>query len=558
MMRFLKEAETFSPENVLRYTSLISEFHRIQGSEELYAAVKVIEKELNDMGIENRLHKERYDGESTYGTLRSPIAWNLISAEVSVDGKGRLTSSKTPLVSLAHSPSGEASGEVLPILRDGDWKRAEGKVVLVGKEWRRAYKRANEEGAVGFIAYRKGTGEYVPYIGLFLTREDTKWAEIPAVAIPEVMAEELLEKKRKVTLRVDSRRKREEVLPMLHATLGEPPFVTFVAHVCHPKPGANDNASGSAMLIELVRILQDMYNGTSRFGFSFLWVPEYYGTQAFVERHTNPEQHYAVINLDMVAGSPDRSGSTLMVVRAPLSRFSIVSGLLERFTEIANSGGKSFSRRPTPLMPQRTYGYEMGSDHDVFNFHGVPGVMPITWPDRFYHSSGDTVDKVSMATIRIIGRAATAVALALAFASKEELEAFSKAYSMLYLGTLGVERRVEIAGRLVMDGLARDSKFIGIKMGRELDEEGWIRWRVRGVINENVIGRKVPEMVQEFKRLTEDRELVVQLHESIMLGEKMGRESTFKALEEEFGSVDLDRVVRLLELVEAADLVEGP
>ncbi|NPA48281.1 MAG: DUF4910 domain-containing protein [Thermococci archaeon] len=556
MMRFLKEAELFSSENCLNYIGRISQFHRIQGSRELYDAVRMIKGELDNMGVESTLYEETYDGSSTYGTLQSPIAWELVSAEVEVEGGKRITSQVTPLVAMAHSPSGEADGEVLPILREEDWKEAEGKVVLVGKDWRNAYRRANEAGARGFIAYRKGTGRYVPYIGLFLTGEDLEWASIPAVAIPEVTAEELMSKKRRVSIRVESEIKRREVLPVLHARIGEPPFVTFTAHICHPKPGANDNASGSAMLMELARILKAMHGKQSRFGFSFLWIPEYYGTQAFTGKYMRPEEHYAVINLDMVAGSPDRSGSTLMAVRTPLSRFSMVSGLLERFLEAANSRGRSLSGEPMPLIPQRAYSYEMGSDHDVFNFHGVPGVMAITWPDRFYHSSGDTIEKVSLDTIGVIGRGVTATALFLAFADEGELEGFAKAYSMAYLGELGMERKVEVAGRLVMDGLARDSRFMGFEGGQELNGEGWLRWRERGIINERLIERRKPELAREFRKLTEDRGITVHLHEAVMLGEKVGKEDTFRALEEEFGSVEREKVERLLEIAEAAGLVE--
>ena len=29
--------------------------------------------------------------------------------------------------------------------------------------------------------------------------------------------------------------------------------VLFIAHICHPSPGANDNASGSALILEVAR-----------------------------------------------------------------------------------------------------------------------------------------------------------------------------------------------------------------------------------------------------------------------------------------------------------------
>jgi len=40
--------------------------------------------------------------------------------------------------------------------------------------------------------------------------------------------------------------------------------------------------------------------------------------------------------------------------------------------------------------------YEAGSDHDVLLSFKIPTVMLNQWPDKFYHSSLDTLDKVSL------------------------------------------------------------------------------------------------------------------------------------------------------------------
>ena len=51
------------------------------------------------------------------------------------------------------------------------------------------------------------------------------------------------------------------------------------------------------------------------------------------------------------------------------------------------------------------------SDHEVFNDWGVqvPGIMMIDWPDRWYHTSGDHVDKTDptqLKRVAVIGAAA--------------------------------------------------------------------------------------------------------------------------------------------------------
>ncbi|NJF24111.1 DUF4910 domain-containing protein [Thermococcus sp. Bubb.Bath] len=559
-MKNYTEKARINTDRVLHDIGEIAQFHRIQGSKELVEAVRYIEEELSAWGIESKRLDRTYDGKSFYLTLRSPIAWNLLHAELEIGGR-RVTSAETPLIVMAHSPSGEGEGTVLPIIREEDWKRAEGKVVLVGKDWREAYKRANEEGAVAFIAYRRGTGEAFPYIGLFLGKKDLEWAGIPALTVSEVWANKVIEKSLsglevRARFAVQVETPPQERLPILQARIGDPPFVAFTAHICHPKPGANDNASGSAMLMELARVLSRLWDNSFRFGFSFLWVPEYYGTQAFFAGDIDPQDYYAGFNLDMIGGSQDRSGSTLMVVRTPLSRFSVVSGVLERALELANvSGSRSLTGEPLPGMKLRTFPYEMGSDHDVLNFFGIPSVMPITWPDRFYHSSADTVEKLSLKAIRIIGDAVLSSALFLAEVPSKELERFSRGYAMRYLGELSMERETEVAEKLVMMGLARDSEFLGTKLGHRFDAEPWLEWTLRGRMGEDIMELKAKEHLDEFKELTKDRRRVVHLHELIMLGELLPEGEAYTALKEEYGEVEREKLEKLMELAEKSGLV---
>ncbi|WP_457741515.1 DUF4910 domain-containing protein [Thermococcus sp.] len=547
-----------SLESVLKEISKIGEFHRIQGSKELVESVEVVKEELDALGVENSLLRNSYDGKTWHGTLASPIAWNPIYGEL-VYGEKKLTTEESPLLIMAHSPEGETKAEVLPIFREEDWERAEGKAVLVGRNWREAYKKANEAGAKAFIAYREGTGEFYPYIGLFLTKDDLKWAKIPALAVPESVARDMVSKSLKggleVSVSVQVENPARENLPILYATVGNAPYVVFSAHICHPKPGANDNASGTAMLLELARKLRDAYSDSFRFGFAFLWVPEYHGTQAFFER-ANPDEFYANINLDMVAGSSDRSGSTLMLVRTPLSRFSIVSGLLEHFIVKENRKGKSFSGSELPAMAFKTYPYEMGSDHDIFNFFGVPGTMPITWPDRFYHSSGDTLEKVSLETIAIIGNAVLSTAIALATWDSERLKRFARGYAMKILGEISMNTETEESEKLVMRGLARDSKFLGFELGHRFESEPWFEWKLRGILNERLIKKNGGD-AEEFKRLTEDRKIYTQLHELLMLGELLPEGRTFKALEEEYGKIEGEKLEKLVGILEGAGIVSS-
>ncbi|EHR79539.1 leucine aminopeptidase [Thermococcus litoralis DSM 5473] len=559
MKELLKEAEVFNPENVLGYISEISKFHRIQGSKELVEAARYINEELRINGIKAELLEDSYDGEKWHLTLSSPIAWDLIYGEVGIIGK-KITTSKTPLVVMAHSPPGEAEGEVIAIEREEDWENVKGKIVIVSEKWHENYRKANEKGALAFIAYRKGTGNAFPYIGLFLAKRDLEWAKIPAVALSEELANAVLQKLKKgekvtAKIKVDTLISESQVLPIVYANVGKPPYVLFTAHICHPKPGANDNASGAATLIELAKTLNTLYDDSFRLGFAFLWIPEHHGTQAFIEKYAKLDDYYVAINLDMVGGSEDRANSTIMIIRTPLSRFSIVSGILEYFIGLVNSEGESFGGSSLPKMKARSYPYELGSDHDVFNFFGIPSVMPITWPDRFYHSSEDSVEKISKESLEIIGGAVLATALALAKGKKEELERFARGFTMKYLGELSIERDLEVAEKLVMLGLSRDSKFLGLNMGHEFTFEPWLKWKKKGIIYPRSIKQIDEKKGEELGKILEDRKMGVLLHELLMLGEIMPKEEAFKALEEEYGKFEKEKLEKAVGILRSLDII---
>jgi len=61
------------------------------------------------------------------------------------------------------------------------------------------------------------------------------------------------------------------------------------------------------------------------------------------------------------------------------------------------------------------------SDHEVFNDWGVqvPGIMMITWPDRWYHTSGDHVDKTDPTQLKRVAAIGAAAAYTIASADDE-------------------------------------------------------------------------------------------------------------------------------------------
>ncbi|HAL62394.1 MAG TPA: hypothetical protein DCP08_08325 [Chloroflexi bacterium] len=199
--------------------------------------------------------------------------------------------------------------------------------------------------------------------------------------------------------------------------------VVVVAHLCHPQWSANDNASGSATLLEVARTLHRLTLGgrlkKPRRSIRFLLVPEMTGTYAYLAAHEGRlPQMIAGLNLDMVGESQELCGSTLVVERLPGSTPAFPGDLLERLLEAVADAGvggyPSFRHGSTP--------FSGGSDHIILSdpVVGVPSPLLIQWPDRFYHTSLDTQDKVDPQMLGRVGKVAGTYAYLLASAEREE------------------------------------------------------------------------------------------------------------------------------------------
>ncbi|MGI6163331.1 MAG: DUF4910 domain-containing protein [Bacillota bacterium] len=187
--------------------------------------------------------------------------------------------------------------------------------------------------------------------------------------------------------------------------------VVAVAHLCHPEQSANDNAFGCGALMETARTLSNLIS-TGRLqrpkrSIRFLWVPEMTGSYAFLATHEEELKNtVAAINLDMVGENQDLCGSTFTVER-PVSALpgfggdlaAIILGFLTK--EVSNLAGTDFySTFRWAVCP-----YSGGSDHNIWGDPsvGVTCPMLIQWPDKFYHTSEDTIDKVDPRMLKVTG-----------------------------------------------------------------------------------------------------------------------------------------------------------
>ena len=197
-------------------------------------------------------------------------------------------------------------------------------------------------------------------------------------------------------------------------TAGE---VIFSAHLFegYVKMGANDDLSGCAAILEIARMLNTMINEgrieRPKRTIRFIWAPEFSGTAPWVaENKEIMKKTLCDINLDMVGLWLLKSQSFLCMHRTTYGNPHYINDVMQNYYDfvglgnragLAVSGRGGFVRRiVSPTGSDDPFYYAIddhygASDHEVFNDWGVqvPGIMMITWPDLYYHTSQDIAEK---------------------------------------------------------------------------------------------------------------------------------------------------------------------
>jgi aminopeptidase YwaD len=204
--------------------------------------------------------------------------------------------------------------------------------------------------------------------------------------------------------------------------------VVVVAHLCHPQPSANDNASGAGAAMEITFTLHDLIARGDlpipKRSIRFLWVAEMTGTYAYLA--TRPERiakMVAAINLDMVGQNQEICGSSFLIERLPRALPSFVDDLVIRIREDMTSESPSHSGQGGyALYRHAITPFSGGSDHYILSDPtvAVPCPMLIQWPDKFYHTSEDTIEKVDPASLQRAGVLSATYAYFIANAGEKE------------------------------------------------------------------------------------------------------------------------------------------
>jgi len=451
--------DELSGDNAKLYVQQISNFHRIQASTMFHEAAEYVRDTLLKIGIEDaKIEQFASDGLKKYWTYTSPIGWEVKSAELRlVEPEEKLICRYADIPTCLHTHSKATSPEGVTAElvdvgagikgKDYEGKDVKGKFVLATSKAKIVHEQAvYKRGAAGVITDTltheiKNVRESVDlpdahaYQAIWPTKEDLDKVTF-GFSISKRQGNHLRDLlKREKTVKLEAKvnaRLFSSNLDVVVATIpgsSKPDEEVFlIAHLCHPKPSANDNASGSGLLLEIARTIYTLIDSgkitrparTIR----FIWVPETYGTIVLLYNHPQlPDKLVGGINLDMVGQNQDLCKSTLTLDRTP---DSLPSYLNDFIINLLEESEKEFDSS-TVFGSASTFRYKAnaytgGSDHAEFvdSTIRVPCVMLLQWPDLFYHSSMDTIDKVSSESLKRVGWIGTVAALTIADADIDE------------------------------------------------------------------------------------------------------------------------------------------
>lgn len=463
-------ASELSGEAAKRNLELFTREHRMRGSRGFHAAAAHIVAELHSYGIDNAVIEQfPADGTRYYGTQKSRRPWNAEFAELwdlgaSRDGSNslRIASWEAMPISLAQdSQSGQATGELIDVgtgTKDSDYegKNVEGKLVLTSSQPSAvvalAVARFKAAGIVSYAQNQKtawwGENENLVRWGHLDTFSAT-----PAFAFMVSLRQARSFQSRMtageaVWLKAEVNAGQSDgAYEVVTATIpGVDPAlrneeIVFSCHLDHPRPGANDNASGAAAILEIARTLsrlirEQRIDPPAR-TIRFIWPPEIEGTLAFLNARPDVAGKIkAAIHMDMVGGGPETK-AIFHVTRGPASLPSFFYDVAGSFGELVNRESSALARTGLakyPLVSQeggrealqaQVVPFTMGSDHQVYSdsSFGIPAIELNDWPDRFIHTNFDLPANIDPTKLRRTAFIAAATGYFLASVRSKDTEA---------------------------------------------------------------------------------------------------------------------------------------
>jgi hypothetical protein len=439
-------AQEISGETAKRNLEGIARFHRQRGSQGFHAAAELVAERLRAYGLSDVAILEfPVDGKTFYGTQRSRPAWDAEFAELwemKDGGAAKLASYEAePVVLAEDSEAADVTADLVDAgegMKESDYpgKDAKGKIVLVSAQPGAVQDLAvGKFGAAGIVSYAQN--QKTAWSGE--NQEAIRWGHLETFSGNKTFGfmvslktarefKERLSKGEKITLHAVVKAGQHPgnyevvtaTIPGADPELKEEEIV-FSCHLDHQRPGANDNASGCATILEAARTLQKLI-GEGKLArpaqsMRFVFPPEIEGTMALLNGKPEIAKRIkAVIHMDMVGGGPETK-AVFHVTRGPMSLPSFVQDVAWAFAEWVNEESYAYAATGKAAYPMVSpegskeplraeySAYSMGSDHDVYqdSSFGIPAIYLNDWPDRYIHTNLDTAANIDPTKLKRAG-----------------------------------------------------------------------------------------------------------------------------------------------------------
>lgn len=417
-----------------RNLDTITLYHRTRASSQFRQAADHVLARLQEYGFDDaEIIEYPADGETLFGTQKSRPAWDVEFAELwelDADGKQvkRLGSWESMPLSVAQdSVSGKARGLLVDIgagTSDSDYtgKTLKDRLVLTSSQPGAVVERAvGELGAAGIISYapnqktawwkeddrlvrwgHMGTFARTKSFGFMISLGEARKLQRRLAAGENI----LFDAEVRAVQQVGKYSLVTAVIPGSDPSLKSEEIV-YSCHLDHPRPGANDNASGCVSILEAARTLKHLIRtgalpAPAR-SLRFIWPAEIEGSLIYLAALQDTSLIKANIHLDMVGGS-QQTKSVFRISGGPMSLPTFIADVGHEIGYFVNDQTLRYASGEEvkfPLVskegsknPQlaRMEGVSLGSDHQVFNESswGIPGIYLHDWPDRYIHTNFDS------------------------------------------------------------------------------------------------------------------------------------------------------------------------
>jgi hypothetical protein len=477
--------ESLSGELAKDHVIQITRHHRIQGSRGYRGSARYILGQLGEVGFgEQEAYIEEFisDGKLFYQTWQSPSGWDIESGELRMVEPYEELIVSYPEIGMSvitYSNPGDVTAELVWVgsgTSDSDYegKDVGGKFVLATGYGGSVHRLAVlEYGAAAVVAYidddrAREFPDMLQYTGMWPLSE-----ELDRVTFGFNLTNRQGERLRDMLLsgrRVVLQGKISGIglesffmdvvvarIPGSDPDAGE---LVLSAHLDHPKESANDNASGSAAILDMAISLRGLIDAgrlpRPRRSLLFLWVPEWYGTMAYIDRYSDMVgptlngRYLANLNMDMVGENLELLHSRFIMTRVPYSLPTAVNDVIENMAQMVDRMNVRTPRGSLSAFNYALTPYSGGSDHMMFIDRKIPGIMLGHSPDYTHHTSEDTPDKVDPVELERSEIVAAAAMLYLSDLSDQQ------GVDLAYLtGANGAERlgsAARRAGRLLAEG----------------------------------------------------------------------------------------------------------